>query len=125
MVCIPGTPRYNCTVPISAPVLYIYIGYMALGEQGGAVPACIALRVPVVHASFTLNTTTPKGTVPYRTERTVLAHLRPPLERLHDVSPRVVHGSTGPVVVRLAGMAHELSSQVYTYTTDNPSADLT
>ena len=88
-------------------ILYKYYWLYGPGEQGGAVPACIALRVPVVHASFTLNTTTPKGTVPYRTERTVLAHLRPPLERLHDVSPRVVHGSTGPVVVRLAGMANE------------------
>ena len=27
MVCIPGTPRYNCTVPVSAPVLYDIIGY--------------------------------------------------------------------------------------------------
>ena len=97
MVCIPGTPRYNCTVPVSAPVLYdiIYTYYWLYGpgEQGGAVPACIALRVPVVHASFTLNTTTPKGTVPYRTERTVLAHLRPPLERLCG-SPRL-HGTGG------------------------------
>ena len=97
MVCIPGTPRYNCTVPVSAPVLYDIIYWLyGPGEQGGAVPACIALRVPVVHASFTLNTTTPKGTVPYRTERTVLAHLRPPLERLCGSTMCLHASSTAP-----------------------------
>ena len=119
MVCIPGTPRYNCTVPVSAPVLYdIYTYYWLYGpgEQGGAVPACIALRVPVVHASFTLNTTTPKGTVPYRTERTVLAHLRPPLERLCDIM--CLHASSTAPRDRwlcvLPGWLMNVSSQVYT-----------
>ena len=117
MVCIPGTPRYNCTVPVSAPVLYdityIYIiGYMALASKAALSRRALLSACLWCTPRFTLNTTTPKGTVPYRTERTVLAHLRPPLERLHDVSPRVVHGSTGPVVVRLVGLANERTADL-------------